>query len=190
MRVAVFILALLLVFNAAAFAEVNSNVLKKAGAGDVEAQNEAGAAYFAAGDYANAGKWFAKGAGNGDATAQYNLATMYVIGYDGFPQDTKKALDGFISAAMKSHRLAQYNLGMMYLQGYVSETPDLVTGCSWIYLSGNAYVSGECSQMATPAQKKEILEFIAARVAVDGVNGGAPALNKALDFTIKSMTEN
>ncbi len=176
-------------FGTAAFGEIDPPLLKKAEAGDAEALIETGVACFNNGDYPCAAKWFEKGAKNGNVTAQYNLATMYVTGHEGFPKDYQKALDGFTAAAMKSHRAAQYNLGLMYLFGYATGKAEPVAGCAWVYLSGSVYTSGECSQNTTMDQKKKILDFIIERVVIDGVNGGAPALNEALNFATQSMTE-
>lgn len=53
----------------------------------------------------------------GDATAQYNVGTMYDAGA-GLPFDAIKAIEWYEKAALQGHAKAQYALGMMYEYGY------------------------------------------------------------------------
>ena len=63
-----------------AWGEIDAELLKKAKAGDAEAQFHLATMYYVgegvAQDYAEAAKWIRKAAEQGDAEAQYNLGIM------------------------------------------------------------------------------------------------------------------
>jgi TPR repeat protein len=67
-------------------------------------------------DYAEAIKWFRKGAEQGLAAAQYNLALMYYEG-EGVPQDYAEAIKWFRKAAEQGLAAAQFTLALMYATG-------------------------------------------------------------------------
>ena len=67
-------------------------------------------------DYATAVSLFRSLAAQGDATAQYNLGSMYRTG-DGVVQDYKEAVRLYGLAAAQGNAAAQFNLGLMYERG-------------------------------------------------------------------------
>ena len=67
-------------------------------------------------DYAEAEKWWRLAAEQGDAPAQYNLASMYEDG-QGVPQDYVEAVKWFRLAADQGNAKAQNNLGVIYEYG-------------------------------------------------------------------------
>jgi len=95
-------------------------VLKKAGAGDAEAQNLLGRMYHTGTgvprDSAKAAKWYRKAAEQGHASAQYNLGDMYRIG-EGVPKDDTEGFKWYRKAAEQGHDGAQFELGYMYAKG-------------------------------------------------------------------------
>jgi TPR repeat protein len=56
-------------------------------------------------------------ADRGDATAQFNLGTMYTLG-EGVAQDHAEAVRWYRLAAEQGNAEAQYNLGVMYAYGH------------------------------------------------------------------------
>jgi hypothetical protein len=71
---------------------------------------------YSRGDYATALRFFRPMAEQGDARAQFGLASMYLEG-KGVPQDYGKALKWFRGAAAKGFAGAQYYLGVRYERG-------------------------------------------------------------------------
>ena len=128
------VLALLGIIVGLANASDFSTMLKKAEAGDHDAQFSLGLMYYdglgVPQDYKKALQWFARAADQGNVSAQYNLGLMYYHG-DGIPQDYKKAVQWFTRAAEQGHDMAQYNLGFMY--EYVAQ--DYVQAYKWFNLS-------------------------------------------------------
>ncbi len=68
------------------------------------------------GDYATAYRGFRSLAEQGDASAQHNLALMYLNSH-GVPQDYAEAVKWSRRAAEQGHAHAQHNLGLMYYYG-------------------------------------------------------------------------
>ncbi len=56
-------------------------------------------------------------ANQGDAVAQYNIASRYFTGSNGVPLDYVKAGAWLQKAAEQDHAAAQYNLGLLYYEG-------------------------------------------------------------------------
>jgi len=67
-------------------------------------------------DYDQAYYWFNKSAEQGNAKAQFNLATMYFKGL-GIDIDNKSALKWYTKSAEQGEPYAQFNLGFMHLNG-------------------------------------------------------------------------
>jgi uncharacterized protein len=67
-------------------------------------------------DYATALRLFQPLADQGDASAQFNIGSMYAYG-EGVPQNFAEAGKWFRRAADKGHATAQFNLGAMYAEG-------------------------------------------------------------------------
>jgi hypothetical protein len=117
--------------------------LTKALAGDAEAQYVFGKAFVngQAGEtnYAQAVKWFQKGAAQGNADAQNGLGVMYLHGF-GVDQNYAEAMKLFLDGAEKGNAKAQCNMGSMYMNGSGVDR-NYVEGVKWYRLSvkqGNA----------------------------------------------------
>lgn len=97
-----------------------SEVLKRAQAGDPNAQNKLGLLYSEGQDLPQndleAKDWFKKAADQGHADAQVNLGTLYSLGR-GAPYSDHMALFWFQKAAEQRNALAFAKLGMMYERG-------------------------------------------------------------------------
>jgi uncharacterized protein len=81
------------------------------------------------GDYETALRIVQPLARQGNARAQYNLGTMYLIG-TGVAQDNAEAVNWFRKAAAQGNAGAQYNLGGMYLNGQ-GVPPDQAEAARW-----------------------------------------------------------
>ncbi|NNL87139.1 MAG: sel1 repeat family protein [Myxococcales bacterium] len=57
-----------------------------------------------------------RAAQEGNAQAQFNLASMYLYG-DGVEQNAERAVEWFLKAALQGHVEAQYNLGKAFSEG-------------------------------------------------------------------------
>ena len=95
--------------------------LKRAMAGDSEAQYNLGLMYYngwtVSKDKREAARWYRAAAKQGDANAQYNLGFMYENGY-GVTQDMAEAVRLYRAAAEQGHAIAQRNLKFIYKHGY------------------------------------------------------------------------
>ena len=77
---------------------------------------QAGEDAYKKGDYATALKQWRPLAEQGDASAQFRLAYMYVNGY-GVPEDMTEAARWYRRAAEQGLAPAQFNLGWLYFLG-------------------------------------------------------------------------
>ena len=73
----------------------------------------------------------------GDAEAQYNLASLYLIGGSGAPKDEKAAAEWLAKAAAQGLPKAQYNLGIFYAKGQ-GVAQDDAEACFWLTLASSA----------------------------------------------------
>lgn len=116
---------------------VVSEVLKRAQAGDSNAQNELGLLYSEGRElpqnYLEAKDWFKKAADQGHAGAQVNLGTLYSLGR-GAPYSDHMALFWFQKAAAQRNALAFAKLGMMYERGR-AVPQSLIEAHMWYNLS-------------------------------------------------------
>jgi hypothetical protein len=114
-----------------------SEILQRAQAGDLNAQNELGILYSEGRglpqNYLEAKDWFKKAADQGHAGAQVNLGTLYSLGR-GAPYSDHMALFWFQKAAEQRNALAFAKLGMMYERGR-AVPQDLVEAHMWYNLS-------------------------------------------------------
>lgn len=120
-----FILSILLMtVCVAAWGQLSfSEALKRANAGDAEAQLALGVAYYegSAGleqSYPEALKWFRKAAAQGHAVAIYNIYISYLKG-NGVEKDPVEEHKWALKAAEKGYADAQYNVGLNYEKGVV-----------------------------------------------------------------------
>jgi TPR repeat protein len=95
-------------------------LLKRADAGDVEAQSALGGLYLAGKgtpqDLTEGVKWSTKAANAGNVSAQFNLATLYTNGI-GVSKDMTEAAAWLEKAARQGHAGAQELLGLRYYAG-------------------------------------------------------------------------
>jgi uncharacterized protein len=116
---------------------VVSDILKRAQAGDADAQNQLGIRYSEGQEvpqnYTEAKDWFKKAADQGHAGAQVNLGTLYSLG-QGAPFSDHMALFWFHKAADQRNALAFAKLGMMYERGR-GVPQNLVEAHIWYNLS-------------------------------------------------------
>jgi uncharacterized protein len=114
-----------------------NEVLKRAQAGDPNAQNELGLLYSEGRglpqNYLEAKDWFKKAADQGHPDAQVNLGTLYFLGR-GAPYSDYMALFWFQKAAEQRNALAFAKLGMMYERGR-TVSKNLIEAHMWYNLS-------------------------------------------------------
>jgi hypothetical protein len=67
----------------------------------------------------------------GDTWAQVNLASMYMNGRGGLPQDDSKAVEWYRKAAEQGNDFGQYNLGVMYMNGRGGLPQDDTKAVEW-----------------------------------------------------------
>ncbi len=94
--------------------------------GDLAAAMDA----YRSGDWVVARDKFLSLAQTGDALAQHNLGTLYVVG-KGVNQDYGKAVNWYRKAASQGFMDAQYALGLMYADGYVLSPDGEATARKW-----------------------------------------------------------
>lgn len=118
-------------------ASAANEVLKRAQAGDPNAQNELGLLYSEGQglphNYLEAKDWFKKAADQGHSGAQVNLGTLYSLGR-GAPYSDHMALFWFQKAAEQRNALAFAKLGMMYERGR-TVPQNLIEAHMWYTLS-------------------------------------------------------
>ena len=114
-----------------------SEILKRAEAGNPDAQNQLGVFYSEGRgvpqNYHEAKDWFKKAADQGHADAQVNLGTLYSLG-QGATFSDQMAMFWFQKAAEQRNALAFAKLGMMYEHGR-GVPQSLVDAHMWYNLS-------------------------------------------------------
>ncbi|MUK41517.1 hypothetical protein GNP61_08070 [Aliivibrio fischeri] len=108
---------------------------------------------------------FSSLAGQGNASAQYNLGVMYANG-KGVTKDDKQAVNWYRKAAEQGYAFAQYNLGVMYANGK-GVTKDDKQAVNWYRKAaeqGYAFAQGTLGVMYENGQGvtknyKQALEF-------------------------------
>ena len=78
--------------------------------------NIGGTYQFDLGNYAEALKWYRKGADIGDVASQTHLAEMYLDGV-GVEQNLAEALRWYEPSAANGYSLSEYKIGLIYLRG-------------------------------------------------------------------------
>jgi TPR repeat protein len=118
------ILVLVLCLSAMASARtkgVDSALLAKANAGDVEAQHDLGNMYYFGSevrrDYAQAALWYRKAAEQGDPDSQFRIGGFYHFGF-GVPKDDAQAFVWMKKAAEQQHADAENFLAVFYDEGF------------------------------------------------------------------------
>jgi uncharacterized protein len=114
-----------------------AELLKKAEAGDVNAQMEVAEAYEkgkgVAQSDALAAQWYRKAAEQGNAKAQNTLGVMYRLGL-GVPRDKQEAFRWYQKAAKQNLPEADYNIAVSYYNGD-GVPSDVVLAYTWMMLA-------------------------------------------------------
>lgn len=95
----------------------------------------------------------------GDAQAQYRLASMYSTG-DGAPQSMDSAARWYLAAAEQDHEMAAYKLAFLYLRGRGVPRKDFVQAYRWFSVSAGLGV-GDARNWRDKIRKKMTEEEIA-----------------------------
>jgi len=114
---------------------IDPDLLKRAEAGDANAQGIIGLLYSLGGNGVprndtQAAHWFRNAAERGHVLAQFQLAGLYQTG-SGVSQDYEKAMFWYRKAAEQGHANAQLNLAFGYLRGR-GANQDYAEGVAWM----------------------------------------------------------
>jgi TPR repeat protein len=142
----------------AASAHDFSALLRRAQAGNAEAQRLVGMAYEEGRgvkqDAIQAVEWYRKAAEQGDAAAQNNLGVMYRLG-NGVPKDLNLAVHWYQKSAAQQFPAGLFNLGISYYNG--DGLPiDPASAYAWLELASEA--GSEPAKTALSKIGAEILE--------------------------------
>jgi len=102
--------------------------------GDAQKIYQEGVDAYQSGKFTVAADKFRVLAEQGDASAQFNLGSLYRQG-QGVPQDDKLAVAWWTKAAEQGHTDAQDNLGLRYAKGEGVEQ-DMVQAYKWFSIAG------------------------------------------------------
>ncbi len=92
--------------------------------------NIGGTYQFDLGNYAEALKWYRRGADLGDVSAQTHLADLYFYGH-GVEKNYAEALKWLLPSARNDYAFAQYKIGQVYQTGDRTVRKDLVKAIEW-----------------------------------------------------------
>ncbi len=81
-------------------------------------------------NYAEALKWYRRGAEQGDDASIYHLAELYVDG-TGVPQNFAEAMKLYVPLAQKNNALAIYKIGLIHLRGDHTVPRDYAKAMQW-----------------------------------------------------------
>ncbi|MBL8705720.1 MAG: SEL1-like repeat protein [Rhodospirillales bacterium] len=81
-------------------------------------------------NYAEALKWYRRGAEQGDDASIYHLAELYIDG-TGVPQNFSEAMKLYVPLAQKNNALAVYKIGLMYTRGDHTVPRDYAKAMQW-----------------------------------------------------------
>jgi len=131
-----------------------NDLVKKAEAGDAQAQLDLGLAYDEGKGMPQndelAANWYRKSAEQGNALAQNNLGVLYRTGR-GLARDREEAARWFAKAALQCQPNAAYNLGIAYYNGD-GVVRDAGLGFIWLLVAkqcGNMQVQSAMDQIAS-----------------------------------------
>ncbi|MFM0330101.1 tetratricopeptide repeat protein [Paraburkholderia strydomiana] len=105
--------------------------------GDPDGTAGIGLIYFLRGDYTKARQFIQAAAARGSADGEFRMATFYLDGTAGEPQNEELARELFMKAAAKHHSEAENNLGVMYAKGQGGLTRDEGEAESWFTKAWN-----------------------------------------------------
>ena len=135
-----------------------ADLLRKANAGDMEAQWDLGWMYSDGSDvpidYKEALKWYRKAAEQGHALAQWQLGFMYDRG-TGVTRDEEEAVKWWRKAAEQGHSIAQNKLGRRYFKGGGVLKKDYVAAYAWYSVAVNGQELRSLAELMTLQQIAE-----------------------------------
>ncbi|MDR2104620.1 MAG: sel1 repeat family protein [Deferribacteraceae bacterium] len=149
-----FLIVSLILFSFNAFAQSElASALKKAEAGDVEAQHGVGLYYFHAGNAAEAEKWFARAYSKGNYDSAVMLGNIYLNSSD--PKVQEKAYKPLKDASDKANSVAaQVNLGYMYHEGK-GVAKDLSQSRLWLMKAAKQVYPEDTDLSHLPVEERE-----------------------------------
>lgn len=134
-----------------AVAEVPSDLIKKAIAGDVTAQHGVASCYWRGIDVAEdkneAVKWFRLAAAQGNAVAQYMTAYAYKTGL-GVEKDINEALAWYRKAALQGDAESQFALGWLIAEEDPGAQKDFAEAIRWYRLAAEQGHAKACVAIA------------------------------------------
>jgi TPR repeat protein len=92
--------------------------------------NIGGTYQFDLGNYAEAIKWYRRGAELGDTSSQNHLADIYFLGH-GVEQNFAEAAKWFMKSVEKGSAFAEYKMGQIYRIGDNTIRPDPIKAIQW-----------------------------------------------------------
>ena len=92
--------------------------------------NIGGTYQFDLGNYAEALKWYRRGAELEDVSSQTHLAEMYLEGW-GVRRDLREALRWYMPSAGSGYALSEYKVGLVYQQGDSNVPRDMRAAVEW-----------------------------------------------------------
>jgi TPR repeat protein len=125
--------------------------------GDAQKIYQEGVDAYQSGKFTVAADKFKALAEMGDASAQFNLGSLYRQG-QGLPQDDKQAVAWWTKAAEQGHTDAQDNLGLRYAKGEGVEQ-DVVQAYKWFSIAGmnkNVSAAANAKVMASKMTPEKI----------------------------------
>tara|TARA_R110002072_G_scaffold234781_1_gene392375 strand:+ start:85 stop:489 length:405 start_codon:yes stop_codon:yes gene_type:complete len=129
-------------------------------------------ASFYEGDYAAVLEPFTRYAKQGDANAQYYLASMYALGM-GVPRNLKTAAEWARLSAEQGNATAQTTFGLMHVSGEGGITQDITRAHMWLSLASSggdrmaASLQSRVAKQMTPDQLEEAQKLARECVAKD-----------------------
>jgi TPR repeat protein len=129
------------------------------------------------GDFGRAAAIVRKSAEQGNAEAQYRLASFHRLGR-GVAQDDELAFKWMKAAAEQNHAAAQFNLGRMYLAGH-GAAADAGAARTWIQKAASQGYAEASQALATKALWDAPRRAAEARAGAQPAQGGARGAAKA-----------
>ena len=152
------LLASVLLAGCSVASKAPTDLLRKANAGDVEAQWSLGWMYHHGEDVPvdniEAVKWYRKAAERGHALAQWQLGFMHDQG-TGVARDEEEAIKWWLKAAEQGHLIAQNKLGRRYFKGKGVTKKDYVAAYAWYSVAVNDQELSSLAELMTPQQIAE-----------------------------------
>jgi len=162
-----------------------------AGRGKDTVYRDNGFYIFSAKDYQATLKETLPAASQGNAEAQFRLASMYQEGR-GVAQNHREALRLFRAAAGQGHLPSQVNLGLIYAQGLSGIQKDQVLAWKWLAFAAaqgdveSRRLRDDLAIVMTPAQVEDAQRLVREFTPEDALTG---SLREVLDLADRGIPE-